>query len=274
MMSADAAGAPPGSGECPRLAVVIPCHNEAESLAVLARELDRLAAALAGRYAVEFIFVDDGSTDATWQKLGELLGGRHDFALLRHEKNRGIAAAIATGIAAADSELVASLDADCTYAPLQLAALLARCSEEVDMVVASPYHPLGRVEGVPPWRLALSRSASACYRLVMRNKLHTYTSCVRVYRRSAVVHLPLAHSGFLGIVELLWQLDRRGGTIVECPAVLTARKTGQSKMRLGRTALAHVRFLLRAAWHRLASRVAAPEVQPRLASHPAPRLAP
>ena len=94
-------------------------------------------------------------------------------------------------------------------------------TDDVDMVVASPYHPRGKVVGVPPgdW---LSRGwRRGCIGLVMRNKLHTYTSCVRVYRKSAVVDLPVSHGGFVGVVELLWQLDRRGGTIAECPAVLT-----------------------------------------------------
>src|SRR5205085_2627348 len=119
----------------------------------------------------------------------------------------------------------------------------------------SPYHPAGQVTGVPAWRLWLSRLASRLYSLVMRNQLHTYTSCFRVYRKSSVSHLPLSRGGFVGVVELLWQLDRRGGTIAECPAVLTARTTGQSKMRTVRTALAHLRLLAEAAWQRLVAPV-------------------
>jgi hypothetical protein len=91
----------------------------------------------------------------------------------------------------------------------------------------------------------------------MRNKLHTYTSCVRVYRKSAVQNLPLSQRGFVGVVELLWQLDARGGTIVECPATLTTRKTGCSKMRVAQTACRHLQFLAKAAWHRFARRNAA-----------------
>jgi dolichol-phosphate mannosyltransferase len=85
----------------------------------------------------------------------------------------------------------------------------------------------------------------------MRNKLHTYTSCVRVYRKHSVVDLPLTRSGFVGIVELLWRLDQQGGTIAECPAVLTVRTTGRSKMRFVRTALGHLQLLVCAAWQRL-----------------------
>jgi dolichol-phosphate mannosyltransferase len=246
------------AAELPRLSVVVPCFNEAESLDKLSAELVRLRGALADEYEMELLLIDDGSTDATWRLLQEHFGGEAAIRLVRHDINHGIAAAIGTGIREASAEIVASLDADCTYDPLQLVRLLAELTDDVDVVVASPYHPAGNVIGVPRWRLALSRMASRLYRAVMRNKLHTYTSCFRVYRKRSVVDLPLSRGGFVGIVELLWQLDRRGGTIVECPAVLTVRTTGHSKMRVARTALAHLRLLAQATWQRLISRPHSP----------------
>jgi glycosyltransferase involved in cell wall biosynthesis len=235
----------------PRLTVVVPLFNEAESMERLRAELARLETALAGKYATEFLLVDDGSTDETWAVIQRLFAGNEQVRPVRHALNRGLAAALATGIAEAKTPIVASIDADCTYEPVQLVALLARLDDDVDMVVASPYHPLGEVVGVPAWRVAISKLASRLYRLVLRNQLHTYTSCFRVYRRSSVVNLPQARGGFVGVVEMLWELDRRGGTIVECPAVLTVRKAGQSKMRILATALGHLRLLAAAAWQRL-----------------------
>jgi dolichol-phosphate mannosyltransferase len=244
------ASAPPVSS-LPRLAVVVPCHNEAESLANLATNLSALEAALAGQHKLEFQLVDDGSTDETWMLLHDIFGGWSNVQLVRHETKRGIAAVIATGLSRARAEIVASLDADCTYHPLQLVSMLPLLTRDVDLVVASPYHSCGEVQGVSAWRLGLSRLASRLYGTVMHNKLHTYTSCVRIYRRSAVADLPIQNSGFVGIVELVWQLDRHGGRIVECPARLTARKSGHSKMRVARTALAHLRLLVQAAWRKL-----------------------
>jgi glycosyltransferase involved in cell wall biosynthesis len=237
----------------PRLAVVVPCFNESESLANLASKLVELEAVLAGQYQLEFLLVDDGSTDETWLLLHDFFGDWPNVQLVRHATNRGIAAAIATGLSRARAEIVASLDADCSYHPLQLTSMLPLLTEDVDLVVASPYHPRGEVQGVPAWRLGLSRLASGMYRGLMRSKLHTYTSCVRVYRRSAVVNLPIQCGDFVGIVELVWQLDRRGGRIVECPSRLTVRKAGQSKMRVVRTTLAHLRLLGQAAWLQLLS---------------------
>jgi dolichol-phosphate mannosyltransferase len=238
----------------PRLSVIVPCCNEADSLETLAAKLRPLRSVLEGQYEIELLLVDDGSTDETWRLLQKYFSGDATARLIKHEVNRGIAAAIGAGFAHASGEMVASLDADFTYDPLQLVALLKRMTPDVDLVVASPYHPQGKVEGVPGWRLALSRLASRMYRAVMQNKLYTYTSCVRVYRRSAVVDLPVRRGGFVGIVELVWQLDRRGGRIVECPAVLTVRTTGHSKMRVARVAWAHLGLLAEAAWDRLIGR--------------------
>jgi dolichol-phosphate mannosyltransferase len=157
---------------------------------------------------------------------------------------------------------VASLDADCTYDPRQLANLLPLLRPDVNLVVASPYHPLGAVENVPAWRLAISKLASRLYRLVLRNKLHTYTSCFRVYRRSAVIDLPLTSDGFVGIAELVWRLDAGGATIVECPAVLSVRRAGQSKLKIVRATLGHLRLLFRAACQRFLRNTSRPASPP------------
>lgn len=149
--------------------------------------------------------------------------------LLRHERNRGIAAGILTGIRHATTEVVASIDCDCSYDPSDLQRLLPLLTEGVAMVTASPYHPEGEVTHVPVWRLALSRAASFLYRRVLRHQLYTYTSCFRVYRRQAIRHLALQQEGFLGIVEMLGDLDRRGETIVECPARLESRVLANRK---------------------------------------------
>jgi dolichol-phosphate mannosyltransferase len=124
-------------------------------------------------------------------------------------------------------------------------------TDGVDMVTASPYHPEGTVRNVPRWRLFLSRSLSSLYRLVLHHRLATYTSCFRVYRRSAVSRLQVREGGFLGVAEMLGRLDLQGGCIVECPAVLEARLLGRSKMRTVRTIFGHLRLLVSLGFSRL-----------------------
>ncbi|HWM92643.1 MAG TPA: glycosyltransferase [Thermoanaerobaculia bacterium] len=248
------------------VSLVIPCFHEEGSLEYLANTLRNVAASLGRDYDLSFLFVDDGSSDRTWEVLGRLFGSRPDCTLIRHERNRGVAAAILTGIRAAKTEIVCSIDCDCTYDPHGLAEMIPRLADGVDLVTASPYHPEGRVLNVPAWRLSLSRGASFLYRRVLRQKLHTYTSCFRVYRRRAMADLVLREEGFLGVSEILARLDLQGSTVVEHPATLEVRLLGQSKMKVLRSIAGHLRLLVRLAALRLLGRrrlrPSAPGLQP------------
>ncbi len=225
------------------VSIVIPCFNEELALLYLANTLRRLAQSLSELYEVRFIFVDDASTDGTWRVLHEVFGAESNCTLLQHTENGGVTRAIRTGIMHAETEIVCSMDCDCTYDPHELRHMLPLLGGEVAMVTASPYHPLGRVRNVPGWRLTLSRGSSFLYRRVLRQKLYTYTSCFRVYRRSVIADLEIKENGFLGVAEMLGRLDLQGSVIVEHPATLEVRLFGRSKMKTLRTIGGHLGLL-------------------------------
>lgn len=225
------------------VSVVIPCFNEVDTLPYLERALDELQRAALGAYQFTFIFVDDCSTDDTRRALTHRFGGRSDCRIVYHTHNQGVSGAIMSGIRAADSELVCSVDADCSYDPLALLDMIPRLEQGVDMVTASPYHADGVVLGVPGWRLFLSRSLSSIYHVLLRHKFATYTSCFRVYRRASVAHTQLAYGDFRGVVELLARIDMGGGTLREFPATLQSRIFGVSKMKTLKTVLGHLKLL-------------------------------
>ncbi len=225
------------------ISIVIPCYNEEETLPYLANTLRGLEENLSPNYRTRFIFVDDCSSDNTLEKLNELFGKKRNVKIIKHEQNQGVAAGIMTGLKAAKTEVVCSMDCDCTYDPHELENMIPLLQKDVDMVTASPYHKKGGVRNVPEWRLFLSKGASFLYRRVLKSKLDTYTSCFRVYRRSSVVDLDLKESGFLGVAELLGKLDLRDGKIVEYPTVLEVRLFGFSKMKTVRTIFGHLKIL-------------------------------
>jgi polysaccharide deacetylase family protein (PEP-CTERM system associated) len=231
--------------------IVVPCFNEERILPYLDKTLRELRDTLGKSYALRYVFVDDASRDETWRGLERLFGDRPDCDLVHHKQNQGVGAAILTGIRHARSDIVCSIDCDCSYDPQQLAGMIPMLEDGVAMVTASPYHPLGATRGVPASRLFLSRGLSSLYRIVLRQKLATYTSCFRVYARSAVAELELREAGFLGIPETLAILDRRGARIVEYPAALEVRLLGRSKMRTMTTILGHLKLLARLALARL-----------------------
>jgi polysaccharide deacetylase family protein (PEP-CTERM system associated) len=238
------------TGRKTAVSIVAPCFNEELALPYLANTLEGVREKLAGQYDLQFVLVDDGSSDRTWPSMEKIFGKSADVKLVRHEVNRGVAAAILTGIRAADADVVCSIDCDCTYDPLELERMIPLLTADAAMVTASPYHPQGGVRNVPGWRLVLSRGASWLYRRTLRQKLSTYTSCFRVYRKSAVAEMKIDEPGFLGVAEILGRVDLAGGRIVEFPAVLDSRIIGRSKMKTVRTILGHLKLLSKLAWLR------------------------
>jgi polysaccharide deacetylase family protein (PEP-CTERM system associated) len=224
-----------------KVTVVIPCFNEEKTLRYLSNTLKSLETAL--DYDLSFIFVDDCSRDQTFDKLNEIFGARENVRILRHAENKGVAAGIVTGLKAAKTEIVCTIDADCTYDPHELSQMIPLLTEDVALVTASPYHPAGGVRNVPSWRLGLSKGASWLYRQTLQQNLHTYTSCFRVYRRSRIEGIELEQDGFLGVAEMLGKLVLRGERIVEHPAVLEVRLFGFSKMKTVRTVFGHIKLL-------------------------------
>lgn len=251
-------GAAPAAGRVQPVTLVIPCFNEVQSLRYLERTLASLKVTYAGQYAFALLFVDDGSTDGTWDLLQERFGRREDCVLIRHESNRGVAAAIQTGLRRARTDIVCSIDSDCTYDPHELGHMIPLLVDGVDVVTASPYHPAGSVRNVPAWRLLLSKTLSRLYRVVLRQKLFTYTSCFRVYRRECAADLEVQRPGFLGVAEMIAQLDLAGRRVVEYPTMLEVRVLGQSKMKVLRTIVGHAGLLVDVGRARLTRNLAPP----------------
>ena len=235
-----------------RLSIVIPCYNEATGLGYLERTLGSVAGRLSSHHEVQYVFVDDGSRDATWAELQRRFGGRADCTLVQHPRNRGVAAAIRTGVEAAGANVVASIDADCTYDPHEIASMVPLLTPGVALVTASPYHPAGEVRNVPAWRLLLSRGLSLMYRPLLHNRVHTITSCCRIYRRDVVLAVPTRFDDYRGIAEWLVRIDLAGGRIVEYPTVLTSRVLGTSKMSVLRSIVGHLALITGCCWRRFA----------------------
>lgn len=227
------------------VSLVVPCFNEEASIAYLERTLSEFSDTTAGKLRLEFVFVDDGSTDATWEKLNTAFSDRENSKVVRHDRNLGIASAILTGARQCSAELVAVIDADCTFSPFQIEQMLQLMTDDVTVVVASPFHSKGAVRNVPAWRLLISRTAAFMYCQIMRNKLSSYTSCFRIYRRPSISHMKVRNTGFCGVTEILARLDLAGHSFVECPADLQVQLLGESKIHLFRVTFDHLRLITR-----------------------------
>ena len=131
------------SSEIPQISIVIPAYNEAESLPTLIQQIE--AVIKAHSYKTEVIFINDGSTDETREVL-EQLALKHISAMLRIDvihfrRNRGKAAALIAGFAAARGEIVVTMDADLQDDPDEIPKLLEKLNNGKYDVVSGWKYP-------------------------------------------------------------------------------------------------------------------------------------
>jgi len=227
------------------VSVVVPCFNEEDGIPQLHEKLSPALDHASNAYELEVVFVDDGSTDHTYRLLNEAFGHRNNTKVVRHEKNHNLGRAIRTGIQQSSGEWIANLDSDCTYDPSVLEPMLQAMEEGADLVSVSPYHPRGRVVGVPHHRLFLSKSLTAMYRLILRKQIYTFTALARVYKRSVVPQIQSPASDFTCVAEMMLKALKQNLHVAEVPTSLSVRKFGESKMKTAKVIEAHLKLLKR-----------------------------
>jgi len=226
----------------PYLSIVIPMFNEGKGAR---RSVETICSELrsTGR-SFEIICVDDGSTDNTRAEL-ELAGQQiSELRIIGYEMNRGRGVALRQGFSASRGKFVISIDADLSYHPEQINNLLKRLEspDSPDIVIASPYMPGGKTEGVNPFRLLISRAANLLLRQAMGRKYYTLTGIFRGYRRKVFDCIELYSGGKEIHLEIIAKAEAAGLQVAEVPAVLTSRRHGKSKLRLPTTVFSHLMF--------------------------------
>lgn len=129
------------------LSIVIPVYNEDESLELLHGELS--AVAREHDYILDIIFVDDGSSDRSWEVICQLAEADPRVRGLRFRRNFGKAAALSAGFELARGELVFTLDADLQDDPKEIPRFLQKMGDNLDVVSGwkqvrhDPWHKVG-----------------------------------------------------------------------------------------------------------------------------------
>ncbi len=217
----------PRSPAQPRLSVVIAVYNEAENVASVLTELTK---ALASLQPFEVLFIDDGSTDATADGIMALAVAHPGLRLLRHDRRCGKTAALRTGITAARSEWIATMDGDGQNDPADIPGMLA-------LGLAAPGAPplvagirLRRHDTLS--RRIATRLANGFRQAVLADGCPDTGCGLKAFRRDDFLRLP----GFEGMHRFLPALFQAYGHPLLCKVVShRARLRGQSKYtNLGR----------------------------------------
>jgi len=238
----------------PKLSFLIPCYNEEDGIPKLLEALGETRRAVGPAYDWELVFVDDGSSDRTEAMLRSAAASDPAIRVVRHPRNRGLGAALRTGFEAVTGDLVATADSDCTYDPREIVNMLKLLTPDVDVVIGSPYHPQGRVENVPAYRLVLSRNLSRIYGWVIGADLYTYTSLLRLYRSKVVKTVTFDSNDFLAMAQIVVAARLAGFRIVEYPTTLRVRRAGSSKAIIVRLIRDHLGFVFRLVFGRARGR--------------------
>lgn len=221
---------PPAPGDV-RLSVVLPAYHEAEHIAAAVERVRAELTPVVGPGELEVVVVDDGSGDGTAEAAAAA------DQVIAKPANQGKGAAVRSGVLAARGRCIAFTDADLSYAPAQIANLLAAVEEGWDVVIGNRYHDdTTTVVKAALVRELGGRVINGATRLVLAGG-YADTQCGLKAFRSDVARVLFGCSridGFAFDVELLALVERFGLSLREVP--VEVQNSERSTVRVARDA--------------------------------------
>jgi glycosyltransferase involved in cell wall biosynthesis len=189
------------SSSQPSVSIVVPVRNEADNIAPL---IEEITAALDGRWAYEIIYVNDGSTDATGERLAAIMAQRDNLRQLRHAKSGGQSAAVRSGVRAARGTIVATLDGDGQNNPAFLPDLIGAVEKGATVGLAAGQR-VGRKD--TGFKKIQSRVANKVRNAILQDGTRDTGCGLKAFRREVFLTMPY----FDGLHRFLPALVRREG---------------------------------------------------------------
>jgi dolichol-phosphate mannosyltransferase len=225
------------------VSIVVPVRNEAENIAPLIGEI---ATALDGRWVYEIIYVNDGSTDPTAERLAAIMKQRKNLRQIRHAVSSGQSAAIRSGVRAARGAIVATLDGDGQNNPVFLPELISALEKDGERVGLVAGQRVGRKD--TGFKKFQSRAANAIRSSILHDGTRDTGCGLKAFRRDVFLMLPY----FDGLHRFLPALMRREGfDIAYVDVIDRPRRSGVSnygffdRLWIGIMDLAGVWWLIR-----------------------------
>jgi glycosyltransferase involved in cell wall biosynthesis len=209
----------------PEISIVVPLHNEEDNVVPLCEELSDVLNQLGTSY--EVILVDDGSTDATFERLRDMQRRDPSITVIRFTRNFGQTAAFAAGFAEARGGYIITLDGDLQNDPRDIPAMLTLARRKD---VVSGWRRKRKDAFLT--RYVPSAVANWLLGLVSGVRLHDNGCSLKVYRARVVKPLRLRPGMHRYLPALASQL---GGRVAEVEVNHRPRQHGRSKYNLSRT---------------------------------------
>jgi len=205
-----------------KLSVIIPVYNEVESIKIILQRVHDT------NLVHEIVVVDDGSKDGTRDVLREL-DGKNDLRVILHEKNKGKGAAVRTGMAAAQGDVLLIQDADLEYDPRDYSVLLQPIEEGLaDVVYGSRF--LGRAHRVTMfWHQVANQMLTLMTNILYNTILTDMETGYKVFRREVLNGMVLRSNSFDFEPEFTAKILKRKFRIFEVAITFNPREYSQGK---------------------------------------------
>ncbi len=206
------------------LSIVIPLYNEVDSLALLTEGIVSQINSLAKKF--EIIFIDDGSSDGSFDELVKLKKEYPEIRIIRFRKNYGKSAALSEGFKRANGEIVITMDADLQDDPAEIPKLIEEIESGLDLVSGWKKRRHDPITKTIP-----SKFFNATTRLITGIKIHDFNCGLKAYRNDVIKSIPVYGELHRYLPVLAhWQGFRVGEIIV----THHPRKFGKTKFGISR----------------------------------------
>jgi len=202
-----------------KYSIIIPIYNEENSILPLHNTLKEVMVKLNESY--EIIFVDDGSTDSSLQKLKSIQATSKELVIIVLQHHRGQSEALQAGFDNGRGEIYITLDGDGQNDPHDIPSLLEKMKEGYDVIygwryrIKSPFH-----------KKLTSKIANIILRLTTKTNIHDVGCALRVFRKKDIEHVCLSR-GLHRFFSLI--MTKLGYRIGEVKVNHYPRKSGFSK---------------------------------------------
>jgi glycosyltransferase involved in cell wall biosynthesis len=204
------------------LSVIIPAYNEGATIADVINVVQRAP------YRKQIVVVDDCSTDGTADALAGI--GRQDLKVITHERNLGKGAAVRTGLAEADGDILLIQDADLEYDPVDYPVLLQPIlSGRADVVYGSRFAGHGAHRVLYFWHYMGNRFLTFLSNMLTNLNLTDMETCYKVFTREALKGIRIRENRFGFEPEITAKLAKKKLRIYEVPISYHGRTYEEGK---------------------------------------------